>query len=74
MAALAGLKQVEDRMKQDRQGNLCITTAEGGPGEEEIRAALAQAGIHISSCGFTDTREAPQRELRCESSLARASV
>lgn len=66
MGALAGLKQVEDRMKQDRQGNLRVTTGEGGPGEEEIRAVLAEANICISSCGFTDSCAAHQRELRYE--------
>ncbi len=66
MAVLTGFKWVESRMKQDRQGALRVTTGEGAPGEEEIRAALTEAGIHIASCGFTVSREVPEREFRCE--------
>lgn len=66
LLVLTGLKPVEDRMKQDRQGDLRVTMAEDSPDEEEIRGLLAEVDIHISSCGLTVSREAPERELRCE--------
>jgi putative Mg2+ transporter-C (MgtC) family protein len=66
MAVLTGLKLVEDRMKQDRQGSLRIVLASGGPGEQEIRAILENDGFRIYSCGLAATREARESELRCE--------
>src|SRR5689334_8779587 len=47
IAVLAGLKGVEDRMRQDRQGKLRIVLAPGGPGDGEIRDALKNDGFRI---------------------------
>jgi putative Mg2+ transporter-C (MgtC) family protein len=66
IAILSVFSRVEDRMKQDRRGNLRLTIIEGGPREEEVRAALGEGGIHVYSVGLSTSRESPERELRCE--------
>jgi putative Mg2+ transporter-C (MgtC) family protein len=63
---LAGLKTVEDRMKRDHEGRLSILLDPSGPGENEIRTNLAQAGFKISSCAFDYSQEARNTELNCE--------
>jgi hypothetical protein len=40
MIVIAGLRHVQSRIKQDRQGTLTVVTSPGGPTEEEIRANL----------------------------------
>ena len=40
LLVLAGMKMVEDRMKQDHEGKLVIITGAAGPSEGEIRAIL----------------------------------
>lgn len=64
--ALVGLKLVENHMKQDRQGKLLIVTGLAGPKENEIRAVLENGGFQISSCAFSATNGADNRELNCE--------
>jgi len=60
---LAGLKFIEDRMKQDHQAKLLIVTGVAGPSEDEIRAVLQNGGFRISSCAFGATQGADSREL-----------
>jgi putative Mg2+ transporter-C (MgtC) family protein len=40
LIVLTGLKQVEERMKHDRQGTLSIVIDPSGPGEDEIRTGV----------------------------------
>ena len=63
---LAGLKTAEDRMKRDHEGKLSIFLDPSGPGENEIRTSLAQAGFKISSWAFAYSPEAHNTELNCE--------
>jgi putative Mg2+ transporter-C (MgtC) family protein len=66
LIVLAGLKQVEERMKQDRQGTLSIVIDPSGPGEDEIRTGLVTAGFKIISCAAAFNSEARSRQLSCE--------
>jgi putative Mg2+ transporter-C (MgtC) family protein len=66
LLVLTGLKLIEDRMKQDRQGRLLVMSGAGGPDEDEIRAMLRNGGFRISSCAFTTAEAAGERELSCE--------
>jgi putative Mg2+ transporter-C (MgtC) family protein len=66
MIVLTGLKVIEDRMKQDRQGKLLVVTGLIGPGEDEIRAILQNGGFRISSCAFATEIGAGSRELSCD--------
>jgi putative Mg2+ transporter-C (MgtC) family protein len=65
IAVLGGLKRVEKRMMQDRQGTLRIVIEPAGPAEREIRAMLQNDGLRIASCGFCGS-QAGQREMVCE--------
>ncbi len=66
MVVLIGLKLVEDRMRQDRQGKLLIVTGLSGPDEDEIRGMLQNGGFLILSSGFATTSGSDSRELNCE--------
>lgn len=66
LLVLTGLKFIEERMKQDRQGRLLVVSGAGGPDENEIRAILRNGDFRISSCAFTTAEAAGQRELTCE--------
>jgi putative Mg2+ transporter-C (MgtC) family protein len=63
---LSGLKVLEERMKQDREGTLVIVTAASGPDEEEIRAVLQNDGLRIASSGLATFPEEDLSELKCE--------
>ena len=63
IAVLAGLKLVEDRMKQDRLGKLSITTGLSGPPESDIRDLLRAGGFRIDSAAITTIRAGADREL-----------
>lgn len=63
---LAGLKLIEERMKQDHQGKLQIVTSHAGPQENEIRAVLESHGFRISSCAFAAGYGTESRELNCD--------
>jgi putative Mg2+ transporter-C (MgtC) family protein len=65
LVVLAGLRQVEAKMKQDRQGTLLIVTDPSGPGENDIRTTLLRAGFKIASCGAAYNSEAESQELNC---------
>jgi len=66
MIVLAGLKQVEERMKHDRQGTVSIMIDPSGPGEDEIRTGLQAAGFKIVSCAAVFSSEARSQQLSCE--------
>jgi putative Mg2+ transporter-C (MgtC) family protein len=66
LIVLAGLKQVEERMKQDRQGTLSIVIDRSGPGEDEIRTGIVTAGFKIMSCAAAYNSEAGSQQLNCE--------
>jgi putative Mg2+ transporter-C (MgtC) family protein len=63
MIALAGLKQVEERMNQDRQGTLSMVIDPSGPGEDEIRTGLVTAGFKILSCAAAFNSGASSQQL-----------
>src|SRR5580658_592160 len=63
MFVLAGLKFIEDRMKQDHQAKLLIVTGVAGPSEDEIHAILQNGGFRISSCAFAATQGTDSYEL-----------
>jgi putative Mg2+ transporter-C (MgtC) family protein len=65
VVVLAGLKHVEKRMRQDRQGTLRIVIEAAGPAEREIRAMLQNDGFRIASCGFCGSQSG-EREMFCE--------
>ncbi len=66
VVVLTGLKTVEDRIRSDREARLSIFLDPSGPGENEIRTSLAQAGFRISSCAFDYSQEARNTQLSCE--------
>ncbi|HEY7427881.1 MAG TPA: MgtC/SapB family protein [Gemmataceae bacterium] len=68
LIALWGLKKLEARMGQDRHATLILSSVEGGPTEEEVRALLLAAGYRINSWGVTYEAEedTPHRTLRYE--------
>jgi putative Mg2+ transporter-C (MgtC) family protein len=66
IGVLTALKAVEDRMKQDHLGKLSLVVDSSGPGENDIRASLGQAGVKISSCGFAYSPQAQSTELNCD--------
>jgi putative Mg2+ transporter-C (MgtC) family protein len=66
LIVLTGLKQVEERMKHDRQGTLSIVIDPSGPGEDEIRTGLVTAGFKILSCAIAFNSEASRQQLNCE--------
>jgi putative Mg2+ transporter-C (MgtC) family protein len=65
VAVLGGLKRVEKRMKQDRQGKLRVVIEAGGPSEREIRAMLQNDGYRIASCGLCGSQTG-EREMLCD--------
>lgn len=63
---LTALKAVEDRVKQDHLGKLTIIMDPSGPGENEVRHCLAQAGVEIASCAVAYNPQAQSREMNCD--------
>ena len=53
LLTLWGLKKVEARLGQDRRATLILSSSEGGPTEETVRAHLLTAGCRIISWGVT---------------------
>jgi putative Mg2+ transporter-C (MgtC) family protein len=66
IVVLTGLKLIEDRMKQDRQGKLLVVSGLVGPDEDEIRRTLQNGGFRISSCAFAAALGAETWELSCD--------
>jgi putative Mg2+ transporter-C (MgtC) family protein len=62
---LSGLKLIEDRMAQARQGTLLILTDAGGPDEREIRSILQDDGFRIVSCALATSDGMERTELKC---------
>lgn len=65
LVILAGIKLIEDWMKQDHQGQLLIVTQASGPREDEIRAILSESGFRISACELDVTPGADLSEFNC---------
>ncbi len=63
---LSGLKLIEQRMTQAREGTLFIVTDASGPNEEDIRTILGNDGFQIESCGLAAREDEPRTELKCE--------
>jgi putative Mg2+ transporter-C (MgtC) family protein len=63
LLVLTGLKLIEGRIKQGRQGRLLVMSGAGGPDEDEIRAMLQNGGYRISFCAFVAAEAAGEREL-----------
>lgn len=63
---LAGIKLIDDRIKQDQEGKLLIVTSASGPEENEIRGILGEAGFRISACEFAEASDADLREFNCK--------
>lgn len=61
--ALIGLKSVEARLPQERQGNLTLTITAGGPSEDEVRAQLLRSGFRIAACTLAYDANTETREL-----------
>lgn len=61
--ALIGLKSVEARLRQERQGNLTLTITAGGPSEQELRAQLLGAGFRIAACTLAYDASSETREM-----------
>lgn len=70
---LTGLKAAEDRIKQDHLGKLLLVLDQSGPGEVEIRASLARAGVKVSACAFAYNPAAQSTELNCDLSWRAAA-
>jgi putative Mg2+ transporter-C (MgtC) family protein len=68
LMALWGLKKLEAQMGEDRHATLILSSAEGGPTEEEVRALLLAAEYRITAWDVTyqTAEDAPRRTLRCE--------
>jgi putative Mg2+ transporter-C (MgtC) family protein len=65
IAVLAGLKHIENHLRQDHQGTLRIAIEPAGPAEHEIRGILQNDGFRIASCSFRGSQTG-ERELVCE--------
>jgi putative Mg2+ transporter-C (MgtC) family protein len=62
---LTGLKFLENRMTQDRQGTLFIVTAAAGPDEAELRRILQNDGLRIVTMALATTRAIANYEMSC---------
>jgi putative Mg2+ transporter-C (MgtC) family protein len=63
---LTGLKHIEDRIKQDHQGRLCIATSAEGPDENEIHTVVKSDDFRVLSCGYVSGEDSGQREFSYE--------
>jgi putative Mg2+ transporter-C (MgtC) family protein len=65
---LSGLRWFEQRMKQDQQGILTLTTAPDEPPEEEIQSTVRKAGykINLFSVAYVDQRRQRQLEFKLQ--------
>ncbi|HVA48408.1 MAG TPA: MgtC/SapB family protein [Pirellulales bacterium] len=66
MLVLSGLKSIERRLKQDRHAVLRLTVLPDGPGEDDLRRMLHEAGVRVHSCAFHSSTKLQHRRLRCE--------
>lgn len=65
---LWGLKALEGRIRQERSAALTIAVRDGGPSEQDIRAALAPGAFRLSGWDVTYSEEGEgrRREVSCE--------
>ncbi|HEY5210042.1 MAG TPA: MgtC/SapB family protein [Stellaceae bacterium] len=63
LIALTVLKWVEDRLRQEHRASLAIDLAPDGPGENEIRRRLAEAGLTVASFRLIVDRGGQQSRL-----------
>jgi putative Mg2+ transporter-C (MgtC) family protein len=61
---LSGLRWFEQRMKQDQQGILTLTTAADQPTEQEIQATVRNAGYEIILFSAAYIDQSLQRQLK----------
>jgi putative Mg2+ transporter-C (MgtC) family protein len=66
MIVITGLRQVESRIKQDRQGTLTVVTTPGGPTEEEIRANLNAQRYKVTACALDYAAAGENHEFTCQ--------
>jgi putative Mg2+ transporter-C (MgtC) family protein len=65
MLVLAGLRRVDQNLKQERHGTLHLTTEGDSPSQDEIRAAVERAGYRISIYSVAFVNQSKQREIEC---------
>jgi putative Mg2+ transporter-C (MgtC) family protein len=65
MLVIAGLRPLELRVKQDRQGSLTVVTTENGPTTDEIQTRLAAQGYGVTRCAIV-CEAAGQQKSTCE--------
>ncbi len=65
VVTLTGLRHMEGRIKQERQGTLMAVITAGGPSEEEIRAGLAAEAYTVHSWSLVYTVATARRQLTC---------
>jgi putative Mg2+ transporter-C (MgtC) family protein len=63
---LAVLRWAEQRMSQDHRATLTLSTAAGGPSEEQIREHLRADHFYIVSLAVTHLPAAGVQRMRCE--------
>ena len=63
---ITGLRQLEGRIKQEHLATLTVVITEGGPGEQEIRAALTAEHYKVRSCSLVYTAATKTQELTCQ--------
>jgi hypothetical protein len=71
MLVLAGLRWFDYRMKQEQHGVLSLTTEQGLPTEEEIRATVGKAGYNISSISYVSQTEQRSSNSICNGAVCR---
>jgi putative Mg2+ transporter-C (MgtC) family protein len=62
----AGLRHLERRIKQDREGTLRLVITAGGPSEDEVRDMLIAQHYTIKTFGISYTAAVEQKELHCQ--------
>lgn len=63
LLVLAGLKDVECRIKQDRRATVTVSVTRDGPSDHEIAAEFAERGLHIASWDLAYSNEFQQRSV-----------
>jgi putative Mg2+ transporter-C (MgtC) family protein len=66
MGTLWGLKHVETAIRQDARATMTLDICKGGPGDDELRAIIAQSKCIIISWGITYSDRGNSRQVRSE--------
>jgi putative Mg2+ transporter-C (MgtC) family protein len=66
LVVLWGLKRIESRLPQDREGTLVLTIGPSELTDGEVRNLIIRAGFQIVTLGLTYDRLEQRRELNCE--------